>query len=76
MTALLERKTKLMLETPLTIQGRPVVAHVEPWGLKLRLKGCSHALEITWAQIYNRAAVIAGDKRLAERKARRNGDGR
>lgn len=76
MTALLERKTKLTLEIPLTIQGRPVVAHVEPWGLKLRLKGCSHALEITWAQLYNRAAVIAADKRMAERKARRNGDGR
>jgi hypothetical protein len=76
MTPLVERRTKLTLETPLTVQGRPVVAHVEPWGLKLRLKGCSHSVEITWAQIYNRAAVIAGDKRLAERKARRNGDGR
>ncbi len=71
MTALLERKTKLMLETPLIIQGRPMVAHVEPCGLKLRLKGCSHALEITWAQIHNRAAIIAGDKIREARKARR-----
>ena len=76
MTALLERKTKLALEAPLTIQGRPVVAYVEPWGLQLRFKGCTHRLETTWAQIYKRSAVIAADKRPSERKARRNGDAR
>jgi hypothetical protein len=71
MTALLERKTKLRLETPYLIQGRPMVVHVEAWGLVLRLKGCSHRLEITWAQIHNRAAIIAADKQRAERQAPR-----
>ena len=71
MTALLERKTKLRLETPYLIQGRPMVVHVEAWGLVLRLKGCSHRVEITWAQIHNRAAIIAADKQRAERQARR-----
>ena len=71
MTALLERKTKLRLETPYLIQGRPMVVHVEAWGLILRLKGCSYRLEITWAQIHNRAAIIAADKQRAERQARR-----
>jgi len=71
MTALLERKTKLRLETPYIIQGRPMVVHVEAWGLILRLKGCSHRMEITWAQIHNRAAIIAADKQRAERQARR-----
>jgi len=70
MTALLERKTKLTLETPLIIQGRPMVVHVEAWGLRLRGKGCSHNLEITWAQIHNRAAMIAADKAREARKAR------
>jgi hypothetical protein len=71
MTALLERKTKLRLETPYLIQGRPLVAHVEPWGLILRPKGCSYRLEITWAQIHNRAAIIAADKAREARKTRR-----
>jgi hypothetical protein len=71
MRALLERKTKLTLETPYIIQGRPMVVHVEAWGLVLRPKGCSHRVEITWTQIHNRAAIIAADKQRAERQARR-----
>ena len=71
MTALLKRKTKLRLETPYLIQGRPMVVHVEAWGLILRLKGCSYRLEITWAQIHNRAAIIAADKAREARKTRR-----
>lgn len=71
MIALLERKSQLSLETPYLIGRRPMVVHVEPWGLRLREKGCSHALEITWAQIHNRAALIASDKAREARKARR-----
>lgn len=71
MTALLERKTKLMLETPYSIRKRPMVVHVEAWGLRLREKGCSHRLEITWAQIHNRAAWIAADKARETRKTRK-----
>lgn len=75
MTNILERKTKLVIETPLLLGHRPMIAHVEPWGLRMREKGRRHVVEITWAQMFNRAAIIAADKKLAERKAKRKADG-
>ncbi len=71
MTALLKRKTKLTLETPYLVRGRALIAHVEPWGLRLREKGRSHSIEITWAQIHNRAALIAAQKAREQGRARR-----
>lgn len=68
MTNLMKRKTRLILETPLDIRGRQVIAHVELAGLKLRLKGCRYAYDISWAQIYNRAALLAAEAAREKRK--------
>lgn len=39
MTRLIDRRRRLVLETPLLIGKRPLVVLVEPWGLTLREKG-------------------------------------
>ena len=57
MTRLIDRRRRLVLETPLLIGKRPLVVVVEPWGLALRQKGCHQNLSITWAQVWNRAAT-------------------
>lgn len=63
MTELVRRKRRLVLETPYRIRGRAVIVHVEAGGLRFREKGCrAGVLEITWAQIYNRAAEIAAER--------------
>lgn len=62
MPELIKRKTRLILETPCLIRGRPMIAHVEASGLRVREKGRRFELEISWAQIYNRAAEIAADR--------------
>lgn len=62
MTKLIHRHRRLVLETPFLIGRRPLVAVVERWGLALREKGRrAQGLPITWAQIWNRAAIIAAD---------------
>lgn len=66
MTKLVHRKRLLVLETPYAIRGRALVVHVEGYGLKLREKGCRDHLEITWAQVYNRAAEIAAERARQE----------
>ena len=75
MTELVRRKRRLVLETPYRIRGRAVIVHVEASGLKLREKGCrAGLLEITGAQIYNRAAEIAAERARQQgrdRKTRR-----
>jgi hypothetical protein len=38
MTKILRRKSKLILETPFLVGHRPVIVHVEPFGLRLRTK--------------------------------------
>jgi hypothetical protein len=68
MTNILKRKTRLIIETPCIIQRRPLVAHVEPYGLEVRLKRTRHRSAITWAQIYNRAAMLAADARKPQRR--------
>lgn len=46
----------------------------ETWGLQLREKGRrNHSLPITWAQIWNRAAMTAADARRAGRGERTSG---
>lgn len=39
-----------------------MIAHVEASGLRLREKGRRYTLEISWAQVYNRAAEIAAER--------------
>lgn len=71
MTSILKRKRKLILETPFLIGRRPMIVQVEPYGLRLRPKRSRHAFEITWAQIFNRAAAIAADAAInSSRKER------
>ena len=67
MTRLIDRRRRLVFETPLLIGKRPLVVRVEPWGLGLRQKGCHQKFSITWAQVWNRAAIIAAEQRRAER---------
>ncbi len=55
-----------MFETPLVIGKRPLVVLVEPWGLGLRQKGCHWCLSITWAQVWNRAAIVAAEQKRAK----------
>lgn len=68
MTKLAHRRRLLVFETPYAIRGRALVVHVEGYGLKLREKGCRDHLEITWAQVYNRAAEIAAERARQERQ--------
>jgi len=70
MTRLIDRRRRLVFETPLLVDKRPLVVLVEPWGLGLRQKGCHWCLSITWAQVWNRAAIIAAEQRRAERSQR------
>jgi len=72
MTRLIDRRRRLVLETPLLISKRPLVVIVEPWGLALRQKGCHQSLSITWAQVWNRAAIIAAERKRAETGSSRN----
>ncbi len=65
MTSILRRKRKLVLETPFLIGRRPMIVHVEPFGLRLRVKRSRYALEITWAQVFNRAATLAAERKHA-----------
>ncbi len=60
-----------MLETPLLIGKRPLVVLVKPWGLALRQKGLHQSLSITWAQVWNRAAMIAAERKRAESQSSR-----
>jgi len=69
MTRLIDRRRRLVLETPLLIGKRPLVVLVEPWGLALRQKGCHQNLSITWAQVWNRAAVIAAERNRAKKRS-------
>jgi hypothetical protein len=69
MTRLIDRQRRLVLETPLLIGKRPLVVVLEPWGLALRQKGCHQGFSITWAQVWNRAGVIAAEQRLAQKRS-------
>ena len=71
MTRIVERKTRLVIESPETISGRAIVLQAEPWGFAVRLKGLRTPLPITWAQIYNRAAVIEAETKRAAKRARK-----
>jgi hypothetical protein len=71
MTRLIDRRRRLVFETPCLIGKRPMVVIVEPWGLALRQKGCHQNLSITWAQVWNRAAIIAAEQKRAERGSSR-----
>jgi hypothetical protein len=66
MRRLIARRTRLVFETPLHIGKRPLIVAVEAWGLRLRENGRRHDVTITWAQVWNRAALIATDARRTE----------
>src|SRR5258708_36747802 len=68
---LTERKTRLIFETPCLLRGRPLIVHVEAWGLRLREKRRSAEFEISWAQVHNRAAEIE-PARLRQPRRERN----
>ncbi len=70
MTRLIDRRRRLVFETPLLIGKPPLVVLVEAWGLGLRPKGCRRNITITWAQVWNRAAIIAAEQKRAERSKR------
>ena len=76
MTSILKRKRKLILETPFLIGRRPMIARVESFGLRLRRKRSRHALEISWAQIFNRAAAVAAEAAIKSRRKDRNANPR
>jgi len=59
---LIQRKRRLVVETPCVIRGRPLVVDVDASGLRLREKGRRSRIDVSWAQIYNRAAEIAADR--------------
>jgi hypothetical protein len=65
------RKRRLVLETPFSIRGRPIIAHIEAYGLRLREKGRRFSVEISWAQIFNRATEIAAQRNREQRRKRR-----
>ena len=67
MTRLIDRRRRLVFETPLLVGKRPLVVYVEPWGLGLRQKGYRQCLSITWAQVWNRAAIFAAEQKRAAR---------
>jgi hypothetical protein len=69
---LTQRKRRLIVETPCVIRGRPLVVDVEASGLQLREKGRRSKIDISWAQIYNRAAEIAADRLREARRQRRS----
>jgi hypothetical protein len=73
MTELVRRKRRLVLETPYQIRGHALIVHVEASGLRLREKGHRWILEITWAQIYNRAAEIAAERARQQARERKMG---
>ena len=66
MTELMKRKTQLILQTPYLIRGRPMIAQVEAAGLRLREKRRRFTLEISWGQIYYRAAEISAEQSRRE----------
>jgi hypothetical protein len=65
------RKRHLVVETPFVVRGRPIIAHVEAFGLRLREKGRRFFFEISWAQIFHRAAEMAPERDREQRRKRR-----
>lgn len=72
MRRLVDRHTRLVFETPLLIGKRPLIVQVEAWGLRLHPKGRRHTLGISWAQAWNRAAVIAAEQKRAEKRVQKS----
>jgi hypothetical protein len=70
MTRLIDRR-RLAFETPFMVGKRPLVVHVESWGLRLRPKEQRYELVISWAQVWNRAAMLAAEYHAEKRRRRR-----
>ncbi len=73
MTALAKRKTRLAVEFSDCVRERgklrEVLMTLTPYGLKVRLKGMRSNYDISPAAVYNRAVLLAVEKRRAEKKA-------
>ena len=74
MTSILKRKKKLIFETPFLIGRRPMIVQIEAHGLRVRPKRSRHAFEISWAQIFNRAAAIAAEAAIRSDRALKHAD--
>ncbi len=74
MTSILKRKKRLIFETPFLIGHRPMIVRVEPFGLRLRPKRSRYAFEISWAQIFNRAAAIAAEAIIRSDRTLKNAE--
>jgi hypothetical protein len=68
----IQRKRRLIVETPCVIRGRPLVVDVEASGLHLRENCRPSKIDMSWAQIYNRAAEISADRLREARRQRRS----
>jgi hypothetical protein len=73
MTQLSKRKSRLRVEFSDAVRDRgrlrEVTMELTPYGVTVRLKGMRTAYEISPAAIYNRAVLLAVEKRRAEKKA-------
>ena len=76
MTNLRSRKTRCIVMFDETIRergkAREIVMELNPWTVKVRLKGLRGSYEIPAASIYNRAVAIAVERKRAEKKARKS----
>lgn len=75
MTALRQRKTRLIIETDTMLRGRCIIVEPSPFIATVRLKGTRTRYQISWESVFMRAAQIAADQLRAERKARRKAKG-
>jgi hypothetical protein len=71
MTKLIERKTRLIVETPSTQRerrrDREIIFKFHQWGMTIRLKGMRREYALTFNQAFNHAASLHA---MAERRAR------
>lgn len=78
MTKLQERRTRLIIETPIEIKSqgkyRNIVLDCKPGGCLVRLKGTRKTFSIAWETVYQTAAKIEAEaKRREKREARKHG---
>jgi hypothetical protein len=75
MTALRERRTRLVFETDQEMRHRgkrrPILVMPQPWYCSVRLKGTRAVYDIAWETIFMHAAQLVADKARAERRAAR-----
>lgn len=72
MTKLQERRTKLVIETPIEIKSqgryRTIILDCKPGGCLVRLKGTRKTFTIAWETIYQTAARIEAEAKRREKR--------